>query len=62
MLSFHLHLGRIETNLSEMLRIPHCLDSGLTDGGEVVSLTHRPRFTPQKYYLFLSPIAISVRG
>jgi hypothetical protein len=26
-----------------MLRIPHCLDNRLTDGGKVVSLTHRPR-------------------
>jgi hypothetical protein len=25
-----------------MLRIPHCLDNRLTDGGEVVSLTRRP--------------------
>jgi hypothetical protein len=25
-----------------MLKIPHCLDSRLTDGGEVVSLMHRP--------------------
>jgi hypothetical protein len=36
----------------EMLRIPHCLDSRLTDGGKVVSLTHRPCFTPQKHYYF----------
>jgi hypothetical protein len=33
-----------------MLRIPHCLDNRLTDGNEVVSLKHRPRFTPQKWY------------
>jgi hypothetical protein len=33
-----------------MLRIPHCLDSPLTDGGKVVSLTHRPRSTPQKHF------------
>jgi hypothetical protein len=25
-----------------MLRIPHCLDSRLTDGGKVVRPTHRP--------------------
>jgi hypothetical protein len=30
----------------EMLSIPHCLGSRLTDGGKVVSPTHRPRFTP----------------
>jgi hypothetical protein len=35
-----------------MLRIPHCLDKRLTDGGKVVSLTHRPYFTPQKHYYF----------
>jgi hypothetical protein len=31
-----------------MLRIPHCLDNRLTDGGEFVSLTSRPRSTHQK--------------
>jgi hypothetical protein len=39
-----------------MLRIPHCLDSRLTDGGEVDSLTHRPSsFYPQEdsWYSFL---------
>jgi hypothetical protein len=35
-----------------MLRIPHYLDNRLTDGGKVVSPTHRPRFTPQKHYYF----------
>jgi hypothetical protein len=34
----------------EMLRIPHCLDSRPTDGGKVVSPTHRRRSTPQKHY------------
>jgi hypothetical protein len=31
------------------------LDSRLRDGGEVISFTRRPRFTPQKdsWYLFL---------
>jgi hypothetical protein len=29
-----------------MLRIPHCLDNRLIDGGQVVSLTRRPCFTP----------------
>jgi hypothetical protein len=34
----------------EMLRIPHCLDTEL----EVVDLTCRLRFTPQKHYLYAS--------
>jgi uncharacterized UBP type Zn finger protein len=34
----------------EMLRIPHCLDNQLTDGGNIVSPTHRPRSTTQKHY------------
>jgi hypothetical protein len=29
----------------EMLRLPHFLDNRLIDGGEVVSLMHRPPFT-----------------
>jgi hypothetical protein len=29
-------------------RFPHFLDNQLTDGGEVVSLTLRPPFTPRK--------------
>jgi hypothetical protein len=33
-----------------MLRIAHCLDNRLTDGGKVVSLTHQPRSTLQKHY------------
>jgi hypothetical protein len=33
----------------EILRIQHCLDSRLTDGGKVVSPTHRPCSTPQKH-------------
>jgi hypothetical protein len=35
-----------------MLRIPHCLDNRLTDGGKVVSPTHPPHFTRQKHYYF----------
>jgi hypothetical protein len=35
-----------------MLRISNCLDYRLTDGGKVVSPTHRPQFTPQKRYYF----------
>jgi hypothetical protein len=38
----------------EMLRIPHCLDNRLTDGGKVVSLTRRPCPTPQKHYFSAS--------
>jgi hypothetical protein len=38
----------------EMLRISHCLDNRLIDGGKVVSPTHRPLFTPQKYYFNVS--------
>jgi hypothetical protein len=41
--------------------MPLCLDSRLTDGGKVVSPTHRPRSTPQKHY-FLFLILISLRG
>jgi hypothetical protein len=37
-----------------MLRIPHCLDNQLTDGGEVISLTHQPRSRTQKYYVSIS--------
>jgi hypothetical protein len=35
-----------------MLRIPHCLDNRLTDGGNVVSPTIRPHFTLQKHLFF----------
>jgi hypothetical protein len=39
----------------ETSRIPHFLDNRLIDGGEVVSLTRRPPFTPQEdsWYSFL---------
>jgi hypothetical protein len=33
-----------------MLRIPHCLDSQLIDGGKIVSHTHRPHSTPPKLF------------
>jgi hypothetical protein len=46
----------------EMLRIPHCVDNRLTDGGKVVSPTHRPHFTPQKHIFLMFPVLISVRG
>jgi hypothetical protein len=42
----------------ETLRVPQYLDKRLTDGGKVVSLTRRPRFTPPGRFLVL----ISVRG
>jgi hypothetical protein len=35
-----------------MLRIPHCLDNRLRDGGQVASPIHQPHFTPQKHYYF----------
>jgi hypothetical protein len=39
--------GRGDLYGCEMLRIPHCLDSRLTDGGAVVSLTRRLRSAPR---------------
>jgi hypothetical protein len=33
-----------------MLRISHCLDSRLRDGGKFVRHKHRPRSTPQKHF------------
>jgi hypothetical protein len=36
------------------LRILHCLDNRLTDGGKVVSFTHWSRSTPQKHYFSAS--------
>jgi hypothetical protein len=33
-----------------MLRIPHCPDNQLTDGGEIVSLTCWQRSNPQKFF------------
>jgi hypothetical protein len=48
----------VETHRVETLRMPHFLDNWLSDGGEVVSLTSRPPFTPPGRFLIL----ISVRG
>jgi hypothetical protein len=47
--------GRDSPQGCETSRLPHFLDNRLTDGGEVVSLTHRPPFTPgeDSWYLFL---------
>jgi hypothetical protein len=42
-----------------MLRISHCPDDRLTDGGEF-SLMLRPRFTPQKLFIFPFLVLISV--
>jgi hypothetical protein len=33
-----------------MLRTPHYLDIRLSDGGKIVSTTHRPLSTPKKHY------------
>jgi hypothetical protein len=38
----------------EMLKIIHCLDIRFTDGGKIVSPTHRPRSTLQKHYFSAS--------
>jgi hypothetical protein len=47
--------GRAGLQGYETSRLPHYLDSRLTDGGKVVSLTRRPPFTPQEdsWYSFL---------
>jgi hypothetical protein len=37
-----------------MLRISHCLDNRLTDGGKFVSPMHRMRSTLQKHYFSAS--------
>jgi hypothetical protein len=38
----------------EKLTIAYSIDNGLTDGGKVVSPTHRQRSTPQKHYFSVS--------
>jgi hypothetical protein len=38
-----------------MFWIPHFMDNRLTDGGKIVSLTHRPLFNPRSL-----PVLISV--
>jgi hypothetical protein len=40
-----------------MLRFPQCIDNRLTDGGKVVSLTHRPCSTPRNI-IFLLPVFV----
>jgi hypothetical protein len=65
----HLHIkskgiaitGHVGLQGCELLVIPHCTDSRLTVGGEVVSLAERPRSTPQKYVtVFTSLVFVSV--
>jgi hypothetical protein len=34
----------------EMLEIPHCIHNRLTDGGDVISLTRRPRSTSRNIF------------
>jgi hypothetical protein len=41
-----------------MLEITHCLHNQLTDGDEVVGLTHRSRSTPRNIFLSLVPILV----
>jgi hypothetical protein len=36
-----------------MLRIRHCLDNRLTDGGKVVSLTHRRTLLPRNIIIII---------
>jgi hypothetical protein len=45
-----------------MLRIPHCLDNRLTDGGKVVSLVSLVRTLLPRNVIFLLLVHISVRG
>jgi hypothetical protein len=34
-----------------LLRVSHCLENLLIDGGEIVSLTRCPQSDPQKYFV-----------
>jgi hypothetical protein len=45
----------------EMLRMPQCLDSGLTDSVKVVGPTHRQRSTLQKHYYSASGLHFCYR-
>jgi hypothetical protein len=38
----------------EASKLTHFLDTQLTDGGEVVSLTHHPPFTPERFLVLIS--------
>jgi hypothetical protein len=44
----------------EMLRIRHCSDNLLVDGGKDVSPSYRPSFTPQKHYFSVSTLIAAV--
>jgi hypothetical protein len=44
-------MGREGLQGCDMLKIPHCLDDRITDGREVVSLTHRSRFIPRHVFI-----------
>jgi hypothetical protein len=45
-----------------MLRIPHCIDKRLTDGGEVVSPMQQPHSAPQKKkFLLLLLVHVTVQ-
>jgi hypothetical protein len=46
---FNAHRGVVPTPLGTT-----GLDNRLTDGGKVVSLTHKPHFTRQKHYFYVS--------
>jgi hypothetical protein len=45
-----------------MSRLPYLLDNRLTDGGKVVSLTRRPRFTPRKFPRFDLRAIVPIEG
>jgi hypothetical protein len=47
-------LMKIEARPVWLLRTPYCLHNRLTDGGKIVSLTHRPRSSLQKHYFSAS--------
>jgi hypothetical protein len=47
-------MGRGGPQDCETPRLPNFLDNRFTDGGDVVSLTRRPPFTPGKFLVFIS--------
>jgi hypothetical protein len=44
--------GRGGLEVCEILTNLHCLHNRVTGGGEIVSLTHRQRSTPQEHIYF----------